>query len=458
MKDGAMLKIRCSHFARALAMNMSLLAAATVGAGVLCLAPQALARQTSAKFVAPIADGVNIRCGSSVAWYTVATLNIGTAVRALDETDGWMRVEYPAGTPIVVKSDEAEVRGGTVVLSRRSRLRAYNPASPVIEECYKAVFDQFLLPGVEMKYLGPVKGRDGAVMGLLAEAPAGATGYVLAREVRDATPGEIAKVAGGASAPAQPSAQPPAQPATQPAPTAQAPVTDTTTDQQAANPSDEAGADQPVTETDTLVVETLEVAETPASQPAASAEPARVPTLRELDAAFEQMMRQPLEAADPNELIEQFRAYQAANSDELTAARTGEYISTRITALELRAKARSLSEALSNLDQRVQNASESYSQTIERLSKGREYQVVGRLLPSTVYDGKRLPLMFRLTSIDSSASRTLAYIAPEPSLDLDKKVGSIVGVLGESTLEPAAMVSVIRPVAVDVLQASPSNQ
>lgn len=449
-----MFKIRCRGFAGALSLNLSVAALAVAAVGALSPASAALARQSSEKFVVPNAEGVNIRCGSSVAWYAVATLNTGSVVKALDETDGWMRVEYPAGTPIVVKSDEAELRGGSVVLTRRSRLRAYNPASPVIEECYKAVFDQFLMPGVELKYLGPVKGRDGAVMGLLAEAPAGATGYVLAREVRAANPGELARVA--SSAPVT-KAPPPTAAPTQAAP-APAPVTTTANADDAADDATDGAVDEVVMEESAEVVtETVAAAPTAGdAAPAQTTESARVPTLKELDIAFEQMMRSPMESSDPNELIEQFKAYQAAHSDEMAVASSGEFVSTRISALELRAKAKALSEAINNLDQEVQSASESYSQAIERLSKGREYLVVGRLLPSTVYDGKRLPLMYRLTSIDSSASRTIAYIAPEASLDLDKKVGAIVGVLGESTVEPAAMVNVIRPVTVDLLQAAPS--
>lgn len=447
-----MLKIRSSRIAGVLAVNLSLLG---LGAALICVASfstSAHAQQAAARFVVPVANGVSVRCGSSVAWYTVTTINTSHVVRAIEESDGWMRIEYPAGTPIVVKSDEAEVRGSGVVLTRRSRLRAYNPASPVIEECYKAVFDQFLLPGVELKYLGQVKGRDGAVMGVLAEAPAGATGYVLAREMRDAAPAEIGRVA--AAPAAVPAAAPPVQAA---APTAAPAASDQIAASPDATPADRTTPDdEPAAETAGQVAAAPEPAIAPA-EPRPAATP-RVLTLRELDAAFEQMMRGPLEASDPNELVEQFRAYQTAHPDEETAARTGEYVSSRVAALELRAKAKSLSEALSNIDQDLQKASESYGQTIERLSKGREYQVVGRLLPSTVYDGKRLPLMYRLTSIDSSASRTLAYIAPDAALDLDKKVGSIVGVLGESTIEPAAMVSVIRPVQVDVLHASPNTQ
>lgn len=436
-------------------------AALTAAVGVLVNPQPGVAwaqAEGTARFVVPLADGTQLRCGSGVAWYPVATLNTSVVLKAVDESDGWIRVEYPAGTPIVVKSEEGEVRDGKVILTRRSRLRAYNPGSPVLEECYKAVFDQFLLPGVEMPYRGQVKNREGAVAGLLVEAPAGATGFVLSREVRPASEAEARGVAAALPTSSTPAATPPeANPVAdasvhEPAPEV-APPPDAAPVAQASEEAGNTPAIEPAS-VETVAANPIE------SKPAVPAEEARpgAPSLRDLDAAFEKIMREPLDASDPAELIEQYRAYQSANADEQSVARSGLYLSTRLDALELRSKARALSLALANVDQALEKASESIGQTIARLSKGREYQVVGRLLPSTVYDGKRLPLMYRLVSIDSSSSRTLAYVAPEASLELDNKVGAIVGVLGESSLEPSQMVSVIHPASVDVLQATPRNE
>jgi len=413
-----------------------------------------------ARFVTPLTEGAQLRCGSGVAWYPVATLSASTALKVVDESDGWVRVEYPAGTPIVVKSEEGELREGKVTLTRRSRLRAFNPGSPILEECYKAVFDQFLLPGVEMAYRGQVKNREGSVAGLLVEAPAGATGFVLSREVRAASAEELRRAGSGAAA------QPVASAQEAPAKVAevvrtQAPAGETPAGADVATGASirEDGEAGHAAALEPAPVETI-AANPIESKPGAPAEESKpgAPTLRDLDAAFEKMMREALEASDPGELIEQYRAYQSANGDERSVARSGQYISTRLEALELRSKARALSVALANVDQALARASESIGQSIERLSKGREYQVVGRLLPSTVYDGKRLPLMYRLVSIDSSSSRTLAYIVPEASLELDNKVGAIVGVLGESKMEPSQMVSVIHPATVDVLQSAPRSE
>ena len=90
--------------------------------------------------------------------------------------------------------------------------------------------------------------------------------------------------------------------------------------------------------------------------------------------------------------------------------------------------------------------------TIDRLIANREYKVAGRLYPSTVYDGERLPRMYRLVSIDPGVKSTLAYLIPVPEHQLEQKVGAVVGVLGEGTTEPNAMVEIITPTVVDVLR------
>ncbi len=63
------------------------------------------------------------------------------------------------------------------------------------------------------------------------------------------------------------------------------------------------------------------------------------------------------------------------------------------------------------------------------------FKVIGRLLPSTVYDGERLPKLYRIVSPEPGAARTLAYIMPQPGLDLDAKLGRIVGVAGDSKMD-----------------------
>ncbi|HBS28097.1 MAG TPA: hypothetical protein DEB06_01290, partial [Phycisphaerales bacterium] len=224
----------------------------------------------STRFVVPNADGAQMRCNPGTAWYPVATLTRRSVLRVVGEAEGWLRVEYPRGAPAVVKSDEVELNQarGTATLTRRSRLRAHNPADPVFEESFKAIFDDFLLPGVTMKYLGELKNRTGAVSGLLVEAPPGATGFVLARDVRDATPAEIEQF----------SSQPPSTPAPAPAPgTTPAPAPAQVAQQPAPAPSGATDPAAPAPTDPPTLVQTLPPQQTPATEAPVSEAAAQEP-------------------------------------------------------------------------------------------------------------------------------------------------------------------------------------
>ncbi len=400
--------------------------------------------QFAPRTVVPVGEGVPLRSGAGSAWYPVATLGSRHVLRADAEVDGWLRVAYPPGTPAVVRADEAALREaeGKVVLQRRSRLRAYNPADPVFDECYRAVFDEFLAPGVEMRYLGPVRSRAGEAMGYLVEPPAGAKGYVLARDVREARPDEAARpperVAAPASRPNAPATRPPGAPAQ--------PVT--LPSQPSATQASPAGdGSQPPATSDPAIAEPV--------QPLPAAPMHSGPTLKQLDRAFEQMQREPLDAADPRELIEQYERYADSLPNDAAGERARRYIDARIQVLRLRIEARNMMPSIQALDQAAREADAKYAQAVDRLIPNREYLVVGRIQPSTIYDGKRLPLMYRVTAVDGLVGRTLAYLVPTPQFDFDQLIGTIVGVLGESTAEPSSLVSIVTPTTVDVLEAAP---
>ena len=51
--------------------------------------------------------------------------------------------------------------------------------------------------------------------------------------------------------------------------------------------------------------------------------------------------------------------------------------------------------------------------------------------------------------------RTLGYIKPDPRFALDGKLGQIVGVIGEASVDKDLKLNVITPVRVDLLQGVP---
>ncbi len=430
--------------------------------------------QAAERYVAPVADGVQMRCNPGSAWYSVATLDSGTVLSVIRTTsEGWLEVAYPAGTRAVVKDEEVQVDQATrtATLTRRSRLRAFSPANPVLDECFKAIFDDFLEPGTTLRVEGRIQNLEGKPSGYVVVAPAGATGYVLASEVRDATPDEVsafrASGAAIASAPAAATPAPsrpadsgavqlsdaadaPAQAETESAPVS-GELTMGQTGQQESLPGSMPAEQQPAP-AQTQITEAQPSPVLPAPRPQSG------PSLNQLDAAFARMQRQPVASTDPTELIEQFERYAQQLMDDGAPQRSIDYVDARIQVLRLREELRMTGVRIDQLATRVDGVQETYEQTLARLANGREYLVVGRLMPSSLYDGERMPLLYRLTSIDATAPRTLAYVTPQPGMELDSKTGAIVGVVGDSGPDTNPSVSIVRPTKIDILQAASASR
>ncbi len=72
-----------------------------------------------------------------------------------------------------------------------------------------------------------------------------------------------------------------------------------------------------------------------------------------------------------------------------------------------------------------------------------QFTAVGRLMPSTVYDGQSLPLLYRVVDASPSA-RTLAYVAPNDELNIAAMLNRLVGVVGETTYNRTLKLQVIE--------------
>lgn len=468
--------------------------AAFAGVLVTLMAPAWALAQT--RTVTPNTDGVLMRSGNGSSWYEIATLKAGQVLKTDGEVDGWLRVEYPSGLNAVVKNDEVEVKGDVATLTRRSRLRALSMTNPVLEESFRFVCDRELAPGTTLKVIGRIKDRAGAEAGYIVQAPDCARGFVLARDMKEAQveapapaptpvatqpkpadqkptePKPTESAPAGGAAPAQPVVAPVTQPTGQPAPSstgtnpaststvAQPPV------QPPAQPADQTTPTTTTNEGDPVVpapagTTTDAVAPAGASDESVAA-PVPVqppqptgPTMRQLDRMLQDYLALPAaEAGDPQELIEAYTKYAVEAESKPGGSRLVQLADQRLDVLRLRQQAYRLLPEISALEQKSRDALANYQGTIDRLIANRQYLVAGRLVPSTVYDGGRLPLMYRLVSIDPAINRTIAYIVPSPELQLEQKTGAIVGVLGDGTIEPSSLVQIIRPTVVDVLRAA----
>lgn len=197
----------------------------------------------------------------------------------------------------------------------------------------------------------------------------------------------------------------------------------------------------------------------PAMVPAASPAPVSqnmrtAARIKELDQAFDRVNAQPLGEAEYETLIVQYeKAIQDLSGQ--ASPRQRALLEQRLNILKFRKDLREQQLALLNGTSADQQRNQQVLQNVAQVEATRVYSIVGQLQPSTVYNGDTLPLMYRIQSVGTSVPRTLGYIKPDPRFALDGKLGQIVGVIGEASVDKDLKLNVITPVRVDLLQGVP---
>jgi hypothetical protein len=175
-------------------------------------------------------------------------------------------------------------------------------------------------------------------------------------------------------------------------------------------------------------------------------------TVVQLNESFDQLRALPRERMDAGleEMLAECRRSAAAlvNEPSLVAG-----INQRIAWLELRIKLRDqrleLERALADADRRQADV----AGRVQAWQDQRAYTLIGRLLPSTLYDGNRLPLMYRIEAIEGPGlQRTVGYIMPAEGQSLAGHVGAVVGVIGSTRFDQALGVRIVTPSRVDHLE------
>ncbi len=387
-----------------------------------------------------VTQDTELRCDSGAAWYAIAELKAGQVLRADGVSFDWLRVEYPAGTAAVIKVGEADVQKAEqrVVLTRQTRLRAFNREAERIENCYKAVAQELLAPGLSLRYQGDVMNNRNEVAGYRVAAPAGAHGYVLESATRRASDAEVNAVLGALGG-----------------------TTSTPTSTQvAAAPTTPSVADG----TESAIPTTLLAP--PIMNPTAvndlnTTMPKSVQRsldlIEELERAYKKVSQEPLERAELQPLIDAYAQLvdQARNTEaEMQVTRFAE---TRIELLNVRRELQKSAVALAALDEEAKRTTQEFKIIDAQVSASADYEVIGRLVPSAVYSGGQMPLLYRLQAVDGGSTRTVAYVAPDPALGLEGKLGTVVGVRGVRRIEGQSGpvgVPVIEPTLVTALKAA----
>ncbi|VAX39015.1 hypothetical protein MNBD_PLANCTO03-1170 [hydrothermal vent metagenome] len=429
---------------------------------------------------------VPLKSGDMDGYYPVATLKAGQVLWVDAEGSGWVRVAYPPGLSVYVPASEVreEEGGGVVVLARVSALKSRNASAGFAQSWQRAIpRNEEPAIGTRLHVLDVIEGADGGVMGYEVEPPAMVRGYVKADVLRAATDAEVeaylatipesaAEEPGAEEAPEateEPSEAAEPVETEQPADEAESDLkrlvrepesiteslrepTAHPDDAQAQPEFDQSETDQP--ELDETVAEgeageagteVIVIDQTPTPQTRL------IGTLTHLAELFNKVQKQDSNTAELDELAAELRRAIAAQGDDPIGRRIRTALGQRLQLIEMRIAAR---DARRQLRARRESIEASYVSIITRvheLETTRGYQFVGRLVRSSVYDGRRLPLMYRIVSVNESVPRTIGYIMPSETLDYRDMLGEIVGVLGTSQLDEALNLRIVTPSRIDVL-------
>jgi hypothetical protein len=404
-------------------------------------------------------DNVYLRCGDGSVWYAIGKLDAGRVLKVDGEGFDWLRVAFPAGFGALVRDDEGALNEATgmVRLNRPTKLRFYNRDNGVVNS-WKTLLDTPLPSGRELRHIETLRNEAGEAVGFLVEPPADARAFVSAQLTSRITE-EEAMARLGTPLPQRPAneqqvAQAPNTTPAQPATTTPSQTQPSQTDRPVAQTPDDASDEAPIVPAGSSPTDST-------SRPAApvltmqdneeSDAGRRVLTLAELREAFDRVIAAPILDAEIQPLIDEHQALFTALEGDDDAETIRPFLQTRIELLEIRLALQRQMERVDDVQARADEGAESMSSRIAEWQSRPEYLVVGRLTTSAIYDGKRLPLLYRLMSIEGGAGRTLAYIAPADGLDLNGKLGTIVGVVGEREGAAGLRAQVITPRRIEVL-------
>jgi hypothetical protein len=132
--------------------------------------------------------------------------------------------------------------------------------------------------------------------------------------------------------------------------------------------------------------------------------------------------------------------------------RTREALASRREALTLRLEVFEAGKKIRDAARAWNDQELKLREYVDDIEKQAIYTIVGRIVPSTVYDGRRgMPLMYRIESADSSSTRTLGYVVPREGVDLLSVSGKVVGIVGESRMDEALRLNLVAARRVTVL-------
>jgi len=426
-------------------------------------------------------DDVMLRSGPSVeSSYPFGRLAAGSPLKVVENQLGWARVASTGPTYAMlhglVKADSAanvDPATGTMTIVGRTAVMAPNltvKGDP--DKSWKSLAT--LVPGDTLEVLGDVQGQRDRYWKV--RLPEKASGWVSAQFLAEASPEQVATIeaaiaAGqGIALPAQEDVEERAAASGSGAagePTETVAVETTVATDGTVSVTDEkvtvsgegvTAVDETVkvsTPQGTIVTETTTVtdaagdvvtgAKTTALTPAEARQLAAL-TYQDLEAMWERVRRDTQESQELDVLRDR---YLALASDTSASTGTRAMARNRVEQISMRIE---VQEDLRKLEARRQKLSETQQRVVDYTNANRKrlpFDAVGRLAASSVYNGDRVPLLYRL--VDPTSLYTVAYVKPPANTSVTEMLGLLVGVKGAKTYDSTLKIDVITPVAVESL-------
>lgn len=169
-------------------------------------------------------------------------------------------------------------------------------------------------------------------------------------------------------------------------------------------------------------------------------------SLEKLELMYFKLLRQPKQTAKVDPLRQMYTIY----ADEF--AKKGvekSHAKSRAAQLEIWAELQEKMIQIQAMRSRAKAGVKEANEAAITLQKSGDYQAIGILVSSTIYDGKSLPKLFRLK--DQITGRTIGYIAPSEDFDLVEMIGEILGIKGERSYDGGLRLNVFTPQKIDIL-------
>ena len=171
------------------------------------------------------------------------------------------------------------------------------------------------------------------------------------------------------------------------------------------------------------------------------------PTPQGADAAFRAAMNRPLRQRPVDQLLSDYQTLAADNAlsyhDRLTA-------STHVAHLQYMARATRVLADIDGLQDELAAAQQARASAVP-VQRPVRYDATGRLVVSTVFDGRRLPRLYRL--VNPQGGGTVGYVRPSATFDPTESLGRVVQIVGKPRFDPNLKLHVIDPVQVHVASA-----